>query len=38
MRLVRIALILATMVILFSGCSGHTYTQTIEITAEPLRR
>jgi len=36
MRLVIIALILATMVILFPGCSGHTYTQTIEITAEPL--
>lgn len=33
--LVVVALILATAVILFSGCSGSTYTQTISITVEP---
>jgi hypothetical protein len=36
MRLVIMALILAAIVVLFPGCSGHRYTQTIKITAEPL--
>ncbi|MCD6599313.1 MAG: hypothetical protein J7L19_01900 [Dehalococcoidia bacterium] len=34
--LVPVILILAMSAILFPGCAGDTYTQTIKITAEPI--
>jgi len=34
--LIAVSLILATAVILFPGCRGNIYTQTIEISVEPV--
>ncbi len=34
--LITVALILATAVVLFPGCRGDIYTQTIEISVEPV--
>ncbi|TET40996.1 MAG: hypothetical protein E3J66_06040 [Dehalococcoidia bacterium] len=36
MRLVLVALVVAMTLVLFPGCGGNTYTQTIKITVEPV--
>jgi hypothetical protein len=36
MRLVIMALVVAIVVILFPGCGGNSYTQTIKIAVEPV--